>query len=303
MGGFARLRNYRLSPGGRTWLGRGIALVGYGLLASILWSVGIYGAGGSGGYDAAAYWEAARRAAAGLPLYEPLGTGYGAYGAYLYPPLFAQLLVPFSTLPLAAFVWGWRALELLCLRIAVGSWTRAGWMLLFPPVIAELDAGNVHLPLAAVAAMAMRGNGLPVFPATIMKFASVTLAPVTFVRDRRTLFVGAGMLAVGLAVSFAVSAPSWFAYADFVRALPTPAGFWAIGEEVPLVLRLAIACAIGLLAVRWVRLAPAAVMLALPIVWIASLSILVAVFAPLRATAHAPSETALAWRARFGAAT
>src|SRR6185503_241960 len=117
MGGVARLRTYRMSPAGSLWLGRGIALVGYATLAVTLAIVGIAGAGGSGGYDAAGYLEGARRVVSGEPLYASIE---GAYGAYVYSPLFAQLLAPFSWVPLPAFVWAWRVLELICLRVAVG---------------------------------------------------------------------------------------------------------------------------------------------------------------------------------------
>ena len=59
--------------------------------------------------------------------------------------------------------------------------------------------------------------------------------------------------------------------------------------------RLAVAAVLGLAAVRWPRLAPAAVILSLPVVWIASLSILVATFAPVPAEATRRVGSPFAW--------
>src|SRR5206468_1712458 len=116
---------------------------------------------------------------------------------YSYPPLFAELLVPFAALPATAFIWGWRLLELLCLRFTVGSWTRAGIaLLILPPIIAEIETGNVHLLVAAVCALAMRGSAASIGPAALLKFASVPLAPLGWVRDRRGLLLGAGIAAI-----------------------------------------------------------------------------------------------------------
>src|SRR3954447_11024270 len=166
MGGLARLRAYRMSSTGQRWLERGVAAVGFGLLAQVLLPTGIVGFGGTGGTDATDYWIAARHVGAGEPLYA------AAYGTYLAPPpprRFAQLLAPVALLPANAFVWAWRLIELACLRVAVGGWRRAGIALLFPPVISELETGNVHLVMAAVCALAMRGAAFPVVPAGLLK--------------------------------------------------------------------------------------------------------------------------------------
>jgi len=159
-----------LTERGRHILFVGIGIVGYVYLARVLLVEGIQGDGGLGGIDAIAYWNAAGSAIRGEPLYVIGGFGFGAYQ---YPPVFAQLLSPLSLLPMPAFVWLWRGLELVGLRLATGSWVRSGIaILVFPPVIAEIDAGNVHLMMAGVAALAMRGLAGPVAPALLVKFST-----------------------------------------------------------------------------------------------------------------------------------
>lgn len=279
MGALARLRTVRVSPRGRTLLARGLALVGFAFLAKTLLQYGIEGAGGSGGIDAIAYWTAAGNVRDGLPLY---AIPEGEFTAYAYPPPLAQALVPLSFLPMPAFVWLWRALELACLRIAVGSWTRTGLALLFvPPVIAEIDAGNVHLIMAAVCALAMRGTAATVAPATLLKFASVPLAPLGWQRDRRGLLAGIGATALVVAVSFLLVPVAWTDYLHFLGTTSFPSGWYNLAENVPLPLRLALAAAAGIAALRWVRLAPIAVLLAYPVLWFHALSTLVAMVAPV----------------------
>jgi hypothetical protein len=293
MGAFSRLRSYRLSPWGRTWLSRGVALVGFGLLAKILLETGIVGDGGRGGYDATAYWDAARRVIGGQPLY---GAQTGALGAYLYPPPLAQILAPGALVPLPVFVWAWRLIELICLRIAVGSWLRAGFAMLFPPVVAELDAGNVHLIMAAACAMAMRGRAVPIGPAVLLKFASLPLTPLGWLRDRRGLAIGGLIAAAIMAISFVLSPSSWIAYVGFIGTLQGVDGFWNLAAGFPFPLRLVAALAVGLLATRWIRLSPVAVVLAYPIVWYSSLSTFVALAAPVSPRGpveepHGPAST------------
>jgi hypothetical protein len=284
MGGTARLlASVPLSPAGWTILLRGLAAVGFVLLAKALWDHGIEGAGGGGGIDAIAYWSAGGNVRQGLPLYT---ITEGELAAYAYPPPFAQLLTPLSLLPMPAFVWLWRAVELVSLRIAAGSWTAAGIALLvLPPVIAELDAGNIHLIVAAVTAMTMRRLAHGVAPAALLKFASAALVPLAWQRDRRGLLVGAGVAAAVTIASVLVSPNAWADYVRFLGTTSFPSGWYNLLEGVPLVLRLAVAFALAIAALRWVRLAPLAVLLAYPVVWFHALSTLVAVVTPINRSA------------------
>jgi Protein of unknown function (DUF2029). len=275
-----RLRGYRMSLLGRRWLGRGLAIVGFSLLAKALLDHGIQGAGGGGGIDAIAYWTAAGNVRDGLPLYS---IPEGSFAAYAYPPPLAQALVPLSFLPMPIFVWLWRAIELVSLRVAVGSWTLSGIALLvLPPVIAEVDAGNVHLIMAAACALAMRGVALPVAPATLLKFASVPLAPLGWRFDRRGLLIGIGATAIVVGASALIARGAWTDYVRFLGTTGFPRGWYNLAENVPLPLRLLFAASVGLAATRWIRLAPIAVLFAYPVVWFHALSTLVALVAPVR---------------------
>lgn len=278
MAGISRLASFRLSPRGRTILTRGVALVGFGLLAKTLSEVGIVHVDGLGGTDATDYWVAGRHVAAGEPLY---AAPYGTYLAYSYPPVFAQLLSPITLLPQVPFVWLWRAVELACLRLALGSWTRAGIALLFPPVISEIETGNVHLVMAAVCALAMRGSAAPAAPAALLKFASAPLLPLAWVLDRRGLLRGLALAIGVVAVSVALAPAYWSEYATFLSASDLPVVPAVVLTILPLPVRLMLAAFLGVLALRYVRLAPVAVVLAYPVVWASSLSTLVAIAAPV----------------------
>jgi hypothetical protein len=269
-----------------------MSAIGFVLLTKTLLEQGIEGAGGVGGIDAIAYWTAASNVREGMPLYL---IPEGSFAAYAYPPAFAQVLVPFSYLPMPAFVWLWRALELGALRFAVGGWTRTGLALFLPPVIAEIDAGNVHLLMAAVCALAMRGTGTAIAPAALLKFATIPLAPLQWRLDRRGLVVGL-LVAAGLViVSLLLQPGAWSDYIRFIRGSEFPSGWYNVAEGVPLPVRLALSVAAAFAALKWIRLAPVAVTLAYPILWFHALSTLVAVVAPVaplraREPRHAPDR-------------
>ena len=71
----------------------------------------------------------------------------GGADAYLYAPAFAQALAPFKALPWPVFAGLWLLFMALCLVAIAGVW--AILVAFIPPVLIELQAGNIHLPLAA----------------------------------------------------------------------------------------------------------------------------------------------------------
>lgn len=258
-----------------------ISLIGFGVLFKALLDHGIFGFGGEGGGDIFAYWIAGQNVVSGAPVY---GAGVGGYAAFLYPPIMAQAMAPLSLLPFPVAVWLWRAVELVCLRIAVGSWRASGIALLvWPPLLAEIDAGNVHLPIAAAVAMTIRGDARWPILAGLTKFASLAAVPLAWRVDRHGLFIGAGAAVLVVGASVALSPGLWWSFLDFLPKVPRLDGSdYNVGAGVPLLLRLAIAGLCAVLAMRWHALAALAATLALPILWFHGLSVLVAVVAAVR---------------------
>jgi len=263
------------------------SVLGYLLGLRTLFEHGILSRGGAGAIDALAYWTAGRSLLDGHSIYS---TPVGGFTAYLYPPVFAQLVALFSALPLEVFVWAWRALELGCLRVAVGSWRNAGLAILFwPPVIAEIDAGNVHLIIAAAVAMTIRGNARALLPAALTKFASLAAVPCAIRLDRHGLLVSAGVVLAVSAVSFALAPQLWFDYLAFITRATEPFSNWYnLGSLIWTPLRIAIAAGFALAAVVWPRLSVVAVTLAYPVLWVHSLSTLTALVARPRGRSGVP---------------
>ena len=270
----------------------GISVVGYLLLVEALIGHGIYSAGGEGAGDAFAYYRAGEHVRTGAPVY---GVAVGGYAAYLYPPVLAQIMAPLSLLPFPVFVWGWRLVQLACLRSITGSWTWTGLaLLLWPPLLSEIDACNVHLFIAAAVAMAIRSDGRAVVPVALTKFASLAAVPLALVSDRRGLAFGTVLAVVIVAISFALSPSLWIDYLQFLPQVPRldTAGY-NIGRDVPLLPRFAVAGLLALAAMRWRRLAAVSATLALPVIWFHGLSVLVA------ASPHAPSVVHPEHESRF----
>jgi hypothetical protein len=126
------------------------------------------------GYDFRAYDLAARRIAAGQPLY--LTDTIARYNAhayadlYLYPPQLAMLLVPLAAFgsSTAVIVWYWlrvAALAIGCAAMPVKPWIRLtvfGVATLSFPVLYDLNLGNVSLVVFAVSALIWRLGPHPV---------------------------------------------------------------------------------------------------------------------------------------------
>lgn len=253
------------------------ALAGYALLALTLSDrvIDEHGGTGSAAADAFAYWTAGRHLLAGEPIY---GLFAGAHGAYLYPPPLAQAVAPLSLLPLAAFVWGWRAAELLALRWIVGSWRNAGiGLLVFPALLGELEAGNVNLFVAAAVAASIRGDGRWLGPAALTKFAALAAVPAAIVHGRRRALAGLAVAAAIVALSFALDPSLWREYVAFLPLAGDPSNqFYNVGRLIPTEVRFLAAGLSAIAAVRAPILSPIAVTLATPVLWFHNLSILVA---------------------------
>jgi len=186
---------------------------GYGLgLAAV---VIIVAAQNGLGYDVHAYWLAGRHILDGSPLYavEPLTT----FGAFRYPPLFAQLAAPFALLPEPAFSWLWRGVCVVSLRYLAGSWLAMGFWLLVPLTLTELSSANVTFPVAAMTLLALRGNATLLPVAAILKFGPALALPYVWIvmrSARRGLLTGLGALALAVAGSVLLAPGAWRDYVD-----------------------------------------------------------------------------------------
>ena len=257
-------------------------ITGFALAFMVIVPRGLVGDGGEGGVDAHAYWVAGRNILAGADLY---GGASGERDAYLYPPPFAQLVAPAAgLLPAVAFVWLWRAVSVACLIFAAGGWRAAGIaLLIFPPAIVELEAGNVSFQLAAICALVMRGSTAALPFAFVLKLAGGAAALFALVRDWRGLVIGAAVAGVVVAASFLLTPWLWMDYAQFLSTAQ-PMEYWTnLGRDIPLILRLAVAGVVGVLAIRWVVLLPVAFVLSMPILALHVLAILVCMAVPVSA--------------------
>ena len=124
-------------------------------------------------YDFAAYEAAARRLAAGLPLYQPrtqLGPfAPGPAGLYLYPPPLAVLLLAFVPLAPAVAAGTWQALHVAALiaSCAILPVPRAVRLAVFGvaslalPTLLDLNLGNVSVFVLLAGAAAWRWRERP----------------------------------------------------------------------------------------------------------------------------------------------
>jgi Glycosyltransferase family 87 len=190
------------------------------------------------GYDYTAYDLAARRLAAGEPLYPPgLAAAYnaGAYaGLYLYAPPLAITLVPLTALDptAAADAWFVARIGLLALGCAILPVRREvriatfGVAALAFPVLYDLNLGNLSIVIFALSAVTWRERERPL--------ASVALATVLTVRygfaivlvgwlvRRRFRAIGwtiAAGIAIGLATLPIVGVGGWLDYVTNLRQL------------------------------------------------------------------------------------
>lgn len=232
--------------------------------------------------DAEAYWGFDL-----TTLYQ--GVQLGEQDAFLYSPVVAWLFVPFSWLPYEVFYALLAAINLATLVWLLG-WELAAVSLFAVPVSNEVARGNIHLLLAAAIVLGFR------YPAT---WAWVLLTKVTpgigllwfaFRREWRRLAIAVGATAAITAVSFVIGPDLWQHW--FTMLAGNVEATRPSVLEIPVLPRLAVAA--GLLAIGVWRerpaIVPVAAMLALPAIWVNSLSMLVAVIPLWRDVRPGPSD-------------
>lgn len=221
-----------------------------------------------GGPDGIAYWQNR------LP--QPYAEGgYGGEAAFYYSPAFAQVIAPFTALPWPVFHALLIAANLGALWWMLGRWSAVA--LLFPPVAIELYSANINLLIAAAIVIGFRRPAAWAFPILTKVAPGIGVLWFAIRREWRGFAVSVGGTALIMAGSFVLAPDLW---RQWIGLLTSSAGQAApdLAIDIPLVVRLPVAIALlawgALTDRRWV--VPIAAALAMPILWPAQLSLLVA---------------------------
>ncbi len=225
------------------------------------------------GLDAHAYWA--------LDVANPYRLPAGTPDAFLYSPPFVHVFGVLHVLPWPLFHALWLGVTLAALVWLAREWTLP--MLALPPVFNEVFFGNINLFIAVAVVIGLRRPAAWAF--VLLSKVTPGIGVLWFAArgDWRRVAIASGITAGIVAVSFALTPDLWFEWLGTLRAsslVPPSSDSIAI----PLVPRLGAALLMlvwaGRTGRRW--LVPIAVMLSLPILWSASLSILVALVPILR---------------------
>lgn len=239
---------------------------------------------GTVGFDALSYWI--------YSIDDPYRITHGTMGSFVYSPVAARLFQLDSLLPWLTFLWLWLAI-LLGTVIWLGG-RRWLWVLAFPPVALELYHGNIHLLIAAAIALGFRYPAAWAFVLLTKVTPGVGLLWFLVRREWRSLGIALGVTGALVAVSLVFDLRLWQEWIDkellvSLRNSPNQPQI-----DIPLLVRLPVAALIvtaGALTNRkWT--VPLAAALALPVLWIAGLSILAAIPALDREKLQARSRRA-----------
>ena len=221
-------------------------------------------------------------------------TQVGGADFYPYSPVLAQVLEPIRQMPWPVFAGFWLLVMAVCLVALVGPW--AVLVAFIPPVLIELHAGNIHLPLALAIGFGLR------YPATwayvLVSKPTLGIGLLWFVVRREWRQLGMALLATAIVtlVSFVLLPQAW---ADWIGVLISNAGVGVAPDypgvvHIPLLLRLPLAAAIVIWGARTDR--PWTIALAapfsLPVMWVNGLALWLAI--PLLQGWGSPRD-AMAW--------
>ncbi|HEX7951144.1 MAG TPA: glycosyltransferase 87 family protein, partial [Candidatus Limnocylindrales bacterium] len=193
-----------------------------------------------------------------------------AYAAHEYPPVFAQLISPFTTLPWESFVLLWLVVQLGILLWLVGPrWL--GLVLMLSPIQEAIWSGNLTFIYAGVAVLAIRYPAVWLIPLVSKVTPGIGILWYAVRREWRQLAIVVGLTGAVVAISLVTVPDTWAAWFDWVRANGSAAGPQGLvnAVPVPLWLRLAGAAAIvtwgALRNQPWVLVVP--LWLAQPTAW------------------------------------
>jgi hypothetical protein len=190
-------------------------------LAVVVWATFMRFGGDPG--DATTYWTVDPEAPYWRPEYQ-----------FLYAPAFAQALIPFQALPFDVWVGLIRGLEAAALVLLAGPATPL--VLFTPPVITEINAGNVNLLAIAAVVYGFRWPALWAF--VLLSKVTFGIGLLWFVvrREWRSLAIALGVTAAISLVSFIYRPGLWFDWVAFIASLAGgdgTAGFLPVWFRLP----------------------------------------------------------------------
>ena len=214
----------------------------------------------------------------------------GDTGAYLYSPVFAQVISPLTMLPWRVFAGAWTLLAAAPLLWLAGRY--AILLLFLPPVAMSVLLGQLDLVFAAAVVAGFRWPAVWAIPIVTKITPGVGLVWFLARREWRSLGTAIAATLAVVAVSAALDPRGWIAWIEMLRRMEFPVlGGNLYFLPVPLWLRVPVA--VGLIAWgaltdrRWT--VPVGVCLALPTVWLNSPTILVAVLPLVAAGSRTPA--------------
>ncbi len=213
------------------------------------------------GRDALVYW--------GVDPANPYeGSTVGGVNAYLYSPAFAQAFAVFAWLPREVFVVVW-----IVILAAAAVWLARPWpaalLVLALPVSQEVLIGNIHLLLAAAMVVGLRWPAAWAFVLLTKVTPGVGLLWFVVRREWRNLLIAGVATAAIAGVSFVVAPQPWFDWIALLRGDGAQ-------ESGRLLVRVAAAAGVVIWG-AWTNRAwtvPLAGLIALPVIWADSFSML-----------------------------
>lgn len=229
-------------------------------------SVGLFGV------DAHAYWSAAKG-----PMYT---TGPATLNAYLYSPLFAQLLWPLAQLPAIVFAIVFSGSDALLL---VWLLKPLGWRWALPLYLASLPevwSGNIFIMLASAAVLGFRHPGT--WALSALTKLTPTLGPLWWLvrREWRPLMISVVTVAVLALPSVLLTPDLWWQWIHLLTSNVSESTHPMGAPQLPpLVYRLPVGIALVLWGAnrgrRWTI--PVGMVLVTPFLWLGSYTLLAAI--------------------------
>lgn len=234
--------------------------------------------------DAQAYW--------GLDLDSLYrGDRLGDQGAFLYSPAVALLFLPFSFVPYEIFYAVFAAINLIALVYLVG-WELAAIGLFVVPISNEVARGNIHLLLAVAIVAGFRYPGSWAWPLLTKATPGIGILWFAVRREWRSFVLALAVTSGLVVVTFILVPELWLRWIALLWGNADATRPNAI-TQVPVIPRMAIAAGVLVLA-AWrgiPALVPVASLIALPAIWVNSLSMLVAVIPLIRDARRAATST------------